>query len=120
MVGQHDTGFTVELWEIFGSTHGKRLVMELAELDWRLASRGGPSVFARVWASVREELRAADHEGLCHALGKLSGLTATQPSALSKYWRIRSAFDVTEVVSTNAVGQGSTEAPVTGRRAARC
>lgn len=33
VVGQHDTGFTVELWEIFGSTHDERLVMELAELD---------------------------------------------------------------------------------------
>lgn len=113
-VGQHDTGFTVELWEAFGSTHGKRLVVELAELDWRLARQCGPSVFAPVWTTVREELRTADHESLCRALGNLSGLAITQPRALIEVLEeIRQRLDVTETVSTNAAADESTEAIVT-------
>lgn len=104
-VDQHDTRFTVELWEAFGRTHGERLVIELAELDWRLTRQDKPSVFAPVWATVREELHAADYESLCHALDKLSGLTATQPRLLIEVLeetRIRlEAAETTDTNTTN-------------------
>ncbi|MDQ3763497.1 MAG: restriction endonuclease [Actinomycetota bacterium] len=112
-VGQYDTRFTVELWEAFGRTHGEQLVIELAELDWRLTRQSKPSVFAPVWVTVREELHAADHESLYHTLDKLSGLTVTQPRLLIEALEdIRIRLDVTEAAGTNTAN-GSTEAAIT-------
>ncbi|MGY1837662.1 restriction endonuclease [Blastococcus sp. SYSU DS0510] len=84
-VGTDATGFAEDLWNAFSATHAERLVIALAELDWRLTQRGGPSVFGSVWAYFQEGLNAANFEDLEYALKRLSGLTSTQPLALVEF-----------------------------------
>lgn len=81
-VGTDASGFAEELWNAFSGEYAERLVIALADLDWRLTAQGGPRVFDAVWKMVRLELRSADLEGLYHALGRLNGLAVTQPHAL--------------------------------------
>ncbi|WP_164983839.1 restriction endonuclease [Cellulomonas endophytica] len=81
-VGADATGFAEELWTAFSGTQAARLVIALAELDWRLTAQGGPPVFDAIWDVVRSGLRTADHDGLYEALGRLEPLAVTQPHAL--------------------------------------
>ena len=78
-VGRHSTGFVQQLWGTFGSVYDNRLVTTLAELDWRLARRSGPSVIGPVWVSVAERLRGAEPAELHRALRGLRGLATTLP-----------------------------------------
>ena len=78
-VGADSTGFTEELWTAFAHHSTERLVVSLAELDWRLTRRGGPSVIGPVLDVVRRQLRDADDEELHSAIGGLHGLSFTQP-----------------------------------------
>jgi Restriction endonuclease len=78
-VAGFDAGFVREIWQAFGRNHGPRLVIALAELDWRLGRQGGPSVFAGIWTDVVDELRTAGYGGLRRAFKQLQELTYTQP-----------------------------------------
>jgi hypothetical protein len=82
VIGPHDTGFTRELWDAFGDTHRDRLVVELAELDWRLQRQDKPSAFAPVWHTVTQRLTDASLEDLYAALSWLPRLAVTQPRLL--------------------------------------
>ncbi len=109
-VGTDATGFAEELWTAFSGTHASRLVIALAELDWRLTAQGGPQVFGAVWEMVRSELCTADHDGLYHALGRLDGLAITQPHALADALEdIRARLDATET-GTDPAGDATTVA----------
>ncbi|PRX03490.1 hypothetical protein CLV67_1541 [Actinoplanes italicus] len=77
--GRHATGFVQRLWEAFGSPYDDRLVVTLAELDWRLTHRGGPSIIRPIWASVVERLRNAELVDLYRALRGLRGLATLLP-----------------------------------------
>lgn len=99
-VGADATGFAEELWSTFGATHAQRLVVTLAELDWRLTRQGGPRVFGSVWEIVLSELRLAGLDGLYEALGRLGGLAVTQPDALvDALEAIRARLDQSEVAT---------------------
>lgn len=99
-VGAVPTGFVEELWSAFVASNAQRLVITLAELDWRLTQQGGPRVFDAVWGMVRSQLRFADLDGLVHALGRLGGLATTQPHALVNALEdIRARLDEAEVAT---------------------
>ncbi|MCO1574638.1 restriction endonuclease [Crossiella sp. SN42] len=100
-VGQHDTGFTRQLWLAFGARYSGRLITELAELDWRLGHRAGPAVFASVWDSVRTAIGQADLDGATQALDGIIGLTTTQPHLL---------INLLEDVRARADAEGSNHA----------
>jgi hypothetical protein len=109
-VGTDATGFAEELWGAFSGTDAQRLVITLAELDWRLTQQGGPRVFDAVWDMVRSELGVADLDGLHHLLGRLGGLAVTQPHALvDALEAIRARLDETGV-ATDAAGDATTVA----------
>ncbi|MEU7613872.1 restriction endonuclease [Micromonospora sp. NPDC049204] len=78
-VGRHATGFAQQLWEAFGSPSDDRLVTTLAELDWRLVRRHGPSVIGPIWESVADRLRVAEPVELHRALRGLRNLATTLP-----------------------------------------
>jgi hypothetical protein len=80
VAGGHDTGFVDELWQAFAHDFGIQLIPVLAELDWRLARRAGPSVFRPIGADLVVSLRATDLDGLRTALARLQELAYTQPS----------------------------------------
>jgi hypothetical protein len=80
-VGAHATGFAEQLWGTFGSPEDDRLIVTLAELDWRLARRGGPSIIGPIWAAVRHRVGSADTEGLRRALRGLGNLASTLPAS---------------------------------------
>lgn len=109
-VGAVPTGFAEELWSAFVASHAQRLVITLGELDWRLNQQAGPRVFDAVWEMVRSQLRAADLDGLFHALGRLGELATTQPHALVEALEdIRARLDAAEA-ATDAGGGASTAA----------
>ncbi|WBB82127.1 restriction endonuclease [Micromonospora sp. WMMD882] len=78
-VGRHATNFAQQLWEAFGNPSDDRLVTTLAELDWRLGQRDGPSVIGPIWESVADWLRGAEPVELHRALRGLRNLATTLP-----------------------------------------
>src|SRR5262249_56540883 len=62
VVRGRDTGFVVRLWDALRYRAGPQLVVNLAELAWRLAHVGGPDVFGRVWDEIEAEFDAAGFE----------------------------------------------------------
>ena len=77
--GALDTGFTRELWSTFGRSQGIRLVLSLADLDWRLTHQGGPSVIDLVWQDLSHQLLTADLDNLHAVLRSIGRLASTQP-----------------------------------------
>jgi len=115
VVGGFDTGFVGELWDEFGPTHGPRLVLAIAELDWRLRRQQGPSVFGPIWDQVREQLRATSPNGLRTALMRLDELAHTQPFLMLELLdeiRLRLRSDETADASSQDGCEDDTETSV--------
>lgn len=77
--GQRDTGFTSQLWSAFGATHGLSLLLNLAELDWRLRERGGPDVLGGLLDVLRDQLAVAPWAEIVAILRRTKQLAFTQP-----------------------------------------
>ena len=77
-----DTGLVRRLWEALRHHAGPQLVVNLAELAWRLARAGGPDVFGGVWDDVKAELDGADLEQIAALARMLAPLAYTQPERL--------------------------------------
>ena len=82
VVRGRDTGFVMQLWEALRHHAGPQLVVNLAELAWRLANAGGPDVFSRVWDDIEAGLDAADLEQIAALAPALASLAYTQPERL--------------------------------------
>ena len=82
VVRGRDTGLVMRLWEALGHHAGPQLVVNLAQLAWRLAHAGGPHVFGRVWADVEAEVDAAGLEQVATLAAMLAPLAFTQPDRL--------------------------------------
>ena len=77
-----DTGFVTRVWEALHQHARTQLVVNLAELAWRIARTGGPDLFGQVWADVEAELAAADLEQIDAAVDMLAPLAYTQAERL--------------------------------------
>ena len=77
VAGSRDTGFVMRLWAALSPYAGPQLVVNLAELAWRLAHAGGPDVFGRLWDDIEAEFGAADLEQIHVLAGTLAPLAYT-------------------------------------------
>jgi hypothetical protein len=89
-----DTGFVAQLWETFGGPDNWRLLTNLASLEWRLASRGLPSVISPIWDQIYEFIGTASLRTLQAFLGASGALAFSQPTRFtSTLIRIRRRLD---------------------------
>jgi hypothetical protein len=77
-----DSGYIPEVWAALGEQAGHRLVVNLAELAWRLAASGQPDLFSGVWHAVEAEVEEGSLERVDAAVHVLAPLAHTQPSRL--------------------------------------
>jgi hypothetical protein len=79
-----DTGYVDRLWEAFRG-HAATLVLNLAELDWRLRSTGdGPDLLTVMWADIAHDVVTADAGGRLAALPLLRDLAGPQPARVTE------------------------------------
>lgn len=79
VAGDLDTGLAGEMWAAFGSSHGHRLMLALADLDWRLTQQGHPSVIGSVWDDFSGQFLLADLDELYTLVSTLERLATTLP-----------------------------------------
>lgn len=79
VAGDLDTGFAGQVWAAFGASHRHRLMLALAELDWRLVQQDHPSVIETVWDDFSRQLLVADLDELYTLTGTLERLATTIP-----------------------------------------
>lgn len=83
-VGEYSTGFVAEVWDAFQASHRYALVRSLADLDWRLRHRGGPSSIQLVLDGIGKDFQMASYEELSGILTRIGDLAFTQPGRLVK------------------------------------
>lgn len=82
VVRGRDTGFVRRLGEALRHYAAPQLVVNLAELAWRLAHARGPDIFTLVWNEIEAEFDVADLEQIDALVHMLAHLTYTQPERL--------------------------------------
>jgi len=103
-----DTGFVTTVWQALCRHAGARLLVNLAELAWRLARTGGPDIFGRVWEDIEAERDAADLQQVDALAHTLAPLAYTQPERLftlltSVLARLPALEQVARVATENTV-----------------
>lgn len=81
VVGNVDTGFTLELWNAFKTSRRTAVLSGLGNLGWRLGQIGR-SVVAVVWTELEREVAAFDHTQLHDLIGSIRGLAYAQPEQI--------------------------------------
>ncbi|MDZ8171971.1 P-loop NTPase [Microbacterium xanthum] len=81
VVGNVDTGFALELWNAFKTSHRTTVLSGLGNLAWRLGQIGR-SVIAVVWTELEREVTAFDRDQLLDLIGSIRGLAYAQPEQI--------------------------------------
>nr|MBS1901896.1 restriction endonuclease [Actinomycetota bacterium] len=81
VVGNVDTGFALELWDAFKTSHRTAILSGLGNLAWRLGQIGR-SVIVVVWTELEREVTAFDRDQLLDLIGSIRGLAYAQPEQI--------------------------------------
>jgi len=88
--GGHPTGYTDEIVRTFLEYNPRNVLVNLAELDWRVRLTGPNEIdlLEAAWVLVEDSFRVAGHYGRVEILKMLQGIAVLQPARVLKIVRL--------------------------------